>query len=229
MANVRTQVSGSTRRVLTKVVNGQRRVSCSCCEVGCCMYPASLLGEAYADDDLPDVANGLQKNTPPVDAGEYGLVYYGDPNAITFGNQIVYLDGAWKEVIDFAIGSANECLFPAFEDDFADTYTTVGIDEVEVTVVRKELCVWEGQVTVPNAFGSGLDLNYTNILVYSGGFANGPFEYFDEPYELGGLNKWILSVSVDPLGGSSVGIKTGTQNNPIGSYPDSQEVFSVSA
>jgi hypothetical protein len=208
MANIRTQVISSQRRIITKVISGQRRVSCSCCEEGeCCMYPASLLGEAYTDADLPDYANGLQKNTPPVDAGNYGLVYYGDPNAITFGNQIVYLDGAWKEVIDFSIDLANECLFPAFEDSFADTYTAIGYDGVEFPINRTSLCVWSG---------SSFDGFYTfSAVLYYGGGGLGGF--------LAGDNLiWNLGVSVrgGQSGDSSKGIKADPHNEPIGTYTD---------
>jgi hypothetical protein len=42
-------------RVLTKTVDGEVRVSCSCCaEAECCMYPALGYGDAYTYEDLPD-------------------------------------------------------------------------------------------------------------------------------------------------------------------------------
>jgi hypothetical protein len=46
-------------RVITKVVNGQTRISCECCEDDrpkgiCCMYPAAMLGITYEEDDLPE-------------------------------------------------------------------------------------------------------------------------------------------------------------------------------
>lgn len=57
MPTIRTTGSGSGRRIITKTVNGQRRVSCSCCEAPlCCMYPAEQLGVSYFGADLPDEA-----------------------------------------------------------------------------------------------------------------------------------------------------------------------------
>jgi hypothetical protein len=54
---IKTQLVEGQPRIITKVVNGQRRVSCSCCpsdDEGCCMYPADQLGVGYTLDDLPD-------------------------------------------------------------------------------------------------------------------------------------------------------------------------------
>jgi hypothetical protein len=54
MANIRTQLVSGQRRIITKIINNQRRVSCSCCEA-CCPYDANQLGIGYNEIDLPDV------------------------------------------------------------------------------------------------------------------------------------------------------------------------------
>jgi hypothetical protein len=42
VATIKTQISGGQRRILTKVVSGQRRVSCSCCCL-CQIFDAEIL------------------------------------------------------------------------------------------------------------------------------------------------------------------------------------------
>jgi hypothetical protein len=52
-----------------KVILKDGNVSCTCCE-GCCMYPASGLGDTYTEDDLPDDGGSgllIWYENPPVD------------------------------------------------------------------------------------------------------------------------------------------------------------------
>ena len=211
------------------------------------MYPAYEY-DAISDaglikhEDLPDVmfGGGTQYNKiQPVEIFETRYGVYLDPTSPNEENEgYIYWNSeggdfgpTWSA---FSEGGRN-CLVEDLElfwrDDFADTYTTIGFDGVEVTVVRKELCVWEGQVIIPNAFNSGLDLEFIHVLYYGNGFANGPFDYFQPPFELGNNLKWNLSVGIAtaPFIASAGGTNIGPQNDQIGTYQDpiSLETFFV--
>jgi hypothetical protein len=208
MAIIRTQLVGSERRIITKVVNGVRRVSCSCCEEPeCCMYPADRLGVGYAVEDLPDkikfVGGEFTKNNPP-------LVFTNDPNVLIYygfaseGVGIAGGEGLWRQFVDFGGTEGAGCLIgdiggSLFTDDFADTYM-VTHNTGSGTVSRTSLCVWEGE-----------DNNGCPLYL----------EYRDEgPSAL----KWVLNwtVFIDGIGCESgeAGPKESPQNSPVGTYTD---------
>jgi len=153
-----------TRRAVTKVVEGERLVSCTCCATAeCCMYPASELEGGYSENELPafvfGVAGVLAKTVPAEDVPGYGVVYYGDPLTVTFGHQIVYQDGAWKELFELAASEPFDCLFPTLEDLFADDYF-VETPTSDGIVTRQSLCVWTGT----DNYGCALSVVYDDTI-----------------------------------------------------------------
>ena len=80
MATIKTTGTGSALRVLTKTEGGVQRVSCSCCESFCCVFPASC------------------------GKGPQSVIHYGEelpersPVSLTYGdgfNGVELVDGQW--------------------------------------------------------------------------------------------------------------------------------------
>jgi len=220
MANVRTQVSGSTRRVLTKVVNGQRRVSCSCCEEPeCCMYSATALTNGiYRAEDLPDeivVSDGFSSWT----AQRQGTNFVAE-DAFASGEDIVIglFEGEWRLWVDagngpeFIIGDYSAvCLIntpfsefernPAIQDPFEDSYSvSYSTGEIPTTSVsRINLCQWRARITL-NGEPFTITLEYTDNPA-------------DEDYAA-----WTVNGDR----------KKETQNTPVGDYESDEAVWIVS-
>jgi hypothetical protein len=203
-------------RIITKVVNGERRVSCSCCpsDVECCPYPAQgLIDELYTAADLPDelktvvnVFGGL--GVISKDGNVYRYTFTSDDGPIAaiirVNPDIIFdLGAGWENVIEDTgseIGLPCACLFGVcsdfgVEDNFADTYTVYvnGIADVfdqTFSVVRRSLCVWSSDVDEGEPSGV--------ILT--------PPQSFSP--------KWVLLV------GGDAQAKDDPQNSPIGLYGD---------
>jgi hypothetical protein len=161
-------------RIITKVVNGQRRVSCSCCpsDVECCMYPAQGFYDGlYTEQDLPD-----EIYLPPFDLSAVDQSYVGEViqrNGTIYGpaqhptnQRIEFVEDSFGRPIwawytgDFVIFD-EDCLvseIPGFQgaqretmDLFADTYTVerrtetlTGPPDATFTITRESLCRWCG-------------------------------------------------------------------------------------
>jgi hypothetical protein len=165
MPTIKTQLVDGDRRIITKVVNGQRRVSCSCCEdVECCMYPAEAVESGLITfEDLPDeilTVNGFSlPKVGPLDASGLVpfpyLVYYGQ---LGEGVGIATGEGLWSNQTDFSGGFGSTvdlaCLFDGrfpkpessdwYVDNFADIYNFDTGEGTTGTVTRELLCVWRG-------------------------------------------------------------------------------------
>jgi hypothetical protein len=162
-------------RIITKVVNGQRRVSCSCCpsEEGCCMYPAqAFYDERYTEDDLPNtlIINPFDLNaTESVEVSRDGLIYgpyqffEGYSQQVTIFENFENVGPRWVlEQTGVGVLDDSPCLFQSFSngvevgpagitDAFADTYTVYvnGLADVfdeTFLVIRRSLCVWSSDV-----------------------------------------------------------------------------------
>lgn len=227
---IKTTGTGANRRIITKLVDGQRLVSCSCCEeeAGCCMYPADQLGIGYEAVDLPDeievynsdggVVNGpfiLNHNgdatygtlTPPPFTGHY--VYH-------FGEDWIYARaGGAGGTGCLMLGDYGETPTnsPANRgwtfDRFADTYNVYipydgGID-IEVT--RESLCRWYGTVVIGG-------LTYGATLYYNDGTG--------EIATLSPAHTWNISPFVTGGGIEILGTKTSQQGTPLGNYTATQ-------
>lgn len=147
------------RRAVTKLVEGERLVSCTCCgPTVCCMYPADQLGIGYAAADLPDTIDveGQIMGVPTRiivarNGSEYGPINQTTIGGIPFSTTLlVDFDSfdtlVWRFDNDF---SGDPCLFLAdnseqyvVEDTFEDTYEVTG--PVNGTVTRQSRCVWTG-------------------------------------------------------------------------------------
>ena len=215
---IKTTGEGANRRIITKLVDGQRRVSCSCCEEAvCCMYPADQLGVGYQEADLPDevritiAGTGGDSRIAARSGSEYSYGSYGGIANLKLGVD----DGAWVFIpnADNLSAYVQQCLVGeeaefAVEDTFADTYNISYSNPAtaSTTVTRESLCVWRGQTTV-TIFGNSTPL--TVVL-----------EYFNSP-DAGAQEdqlKWIVNGD----------IKIGTQNTPVGSYQSGDATWTVS-
>jgi hypothetical protein len=212
-------------RIITKVVNGQRRVSCSCCpSEGCCMYPAQALTDGlYTVADLPDelemyYSDGTNFDGPTIvlhnGDGTYGeLGEDGGANpAYIFKNT---LGDEWITTY-FQLDGAEVCLVKALEADdppslskinvwvfdrFADCYAITfpanyqGVGEPELTIIAQRDSLCQWQF---------LDLDSgSGILEYS------PETFrmeINAEFELDGFNYLYNE------------FKIGNQNKPDGSY-----------
>jgi len=203
------------------------RVSCSCCEAGCCMYPAAAVESGLITfEDLPDeilTPNGFSlPKVGPLDAsgltGIPYLVYYGQ---LEQGVGIATGEGLWSNQTDFSGGGGNtvesSCLFDGrfpkptssdwYVDNFEDSYTGQlfgGTEQIATsdpfTLFRVALCVWEG------------------TIVFSNGFTQlARLEYFGPPPNVvtsfvGWIYNGIGTKGTSPAGGET------TQNRPEGRY-----------
>lgn len=145
-----------------KVITKGGKVSCTCCETGCCMYPASLLGVSYTDDDLPDELLSerfgvfLRKLASPYENIYYnaGAPWYHYWTGDTW-QLVEFVDG------DAVIRSESPCLIgDGVVDQFEEQYTltlngtenfghicgTFSPDDTEVTLTRISQCVWAGEM-----------------------------------------------------------------------------------
>jgi hypothetical protein len=204
MAIIKTKLVNGDRRIITKVVGGQRRVSCSCCpsDVECCMYPAAQLGIGYSQDDLPDSVEVFDQ-TNTYTFTKNGSIY-------EFSNlSLRAIDGRWAPFADAdEIGDRSQaCLIAPNDtlrvtDFFADNYSITKeftTDERE----RVSLCVWGGSQGGYLAYYDGND-------------------DFIEFYYSGPPHKWIyIAGTLEPEEGGGVWEKDDPQNGPEGTYSPS--------
>jgi len=225
-------IKRSGNRIITKVVNGVRRVSCSCCEESeCCMYSSEAFRNGdLSFEDLPDKiffvnTQGQQFEINKVASPIYDDTTTGTPMTVYYGfvsDGIVLRGdgGGWGYWADFSPpDDLFECLITYYDgtasswpyaDDFADTYT-VTTPFSSGTVTRFALCNW-----------AGLDGNGCLLQLIYGGFGGDPET---EPAE--SALKWSVSFNKfeSPTEGQpevcieSYGrLKSGPQNSPVGTY-----------
>ena len=210
MATIKVQVDESgTRRVITKVVDGNRLVSCACCETVCCMYPADQLGVGYTADDLPDTidVSGQIMGVPTRiivsrNGSQYGPFNQSTSGGVTFTDTLLVdlnVSGnlAWLFNSD-AIG--DPCLFLAdnseqyvVDDTFEDFYTVEFLDGKQVVVNRETRCSWFGTATIDG-------FEYEASIGYN-----------DQTFQ------WEAGFSTTDIT-SGVNPKDGNQNTPVGTY-----------
>ena len=210
MATIKTIVDeAGVRRVITKLVDEERKVSCACCTpTVCCMYPAAELGVSYTEDDLPDTIDVLVNISTTADqrflmsrnGSEYGPV----ETTFTIGGTTITYDtyviveafGAQLEwFLLFIRQGTNEerlnaihpCLFDPPPEDIGfniieDTFedTYEVTGPVSGTVTRQSRCVWSGTGLTLSNYGYQWTVNGRN----KSGFQNTPVGSYADGYSV---------------------------------------------
>jgi hypothetical protein len=211
---IKTQVVDDEKRIITKVVDGKTRISCTCCaSAECCMYPADQLGILYTEDDLPDSIEAPIGFGPPGDPPPRGpWVRDGDRFTATFTTDDGEIE-AELSVLEFgwtfsnSLGFSANCLLPGSTelgmqtDFFPDELNREGAIGPAARVSQCQWCL-EGDELNDGAF----------TVIYFDGQAttdcNGRFFATSlTPHS------WYLA----PVG-DGLYRKTGNQNTPIGTY-----------
>ena len=206
---IRTQVTDNVRRVITKVVEEERRVSCSCCGGDeCCMYRAQDLADGlYTEEDLPDSLEGIineTRGTYTRNGEGYEATWLGDFGPFVARYEIQQdLDGSYRWQ---GLGASCACLFfcsdSGLTDYFPDELTrdAGGIGPA----VRISLCEWCLE-------GDELNVGAFTVVYFDGtprSDCNGRF--FPDTLT---PHRWYLA----PVGDGFYR-KTGDQNTPVGTY-----------
>lgn len=213
MAIIKTRLVDGHRRVVTKLANGQRRVSCSCCEVpDCCMYPANaLMNGLFSENDLPDELNGYIDNNLTIgtytrSGNGYEATFTGDDG--TFLQRVEpQLDGDGSYRWNDGWSSCACLLFCSdipFTDNFADGYNYDNEGQLGF-LERTSLCLWAG--------GS------RRLHYYAGNNATVEFYYNGPPH------RWLfIGADLQQEEGGGVWEKDDPQNGPAGTYSPSTNV-----
>jgi hypothetical protein len=208
MATIKTRFDNNQRRIVTKVVDGKQRVSCSCC-VECCLYDSPLEGSLFFDEDLPDEwfyqssSFLTTKQIEPIPGGY--VVYVWD---IPVQRQRLIKAGSlWQlqredALLGWVNGPTANCLNGLGRDNFDDllnyelTYTNPFGQVFSETgaLIRQNVCLWINPES--NLFFGGIEYNPELCL----------FRQF----------------------GSSAGlfcVKEPPQKSPLGTYVDTEGLF----
>jgi len=141
MATIKLQPSGA-------VVIKDGKVACGCCEVECCMYPATAFDGFYTANDLPDAVT-----VDGVNLNRSGTSYGNTTNG-------VILEGNFWAKYTNSVRSQRNCLIQGgVYDQFANSYTVapnIGDSASPTIVTRISLCVWRGT----DACGNFVYLSY---------------------------------------------------------------------
>jgi hypothetical protein len=162
-----------TRRAVTKLVEGERLVSCTCCtSEGCCPYPAEQLGIGYLEEDLPDTITFDPNFTADIGAAiqtatRSGEIYTtptytytiggntftktssvgrgleGDPGVDVWGVLRDGLDPENSNGCLFRVGDGDSLDNVEWRDDYLDTYE-VTTSGGTFEINRVSLCEWSG-------------------------------------------------------------------------------------
>ena len=147
MARIATTAVNGVTRIVTKVENGVRRASCSCCET-CCMYSAENYN-GFTFDPEEQLPNAITINGASYSRIGSG---YGDTT-----NGVFWNGEGWTKYINGASSQQNCLISSGIQDQFADQYLInssvilVGdLDDYEIVeegddflVTRVSLCRWE--------------------------------------------------------------------------------------
>jgi len=206
---IKTTGTGANRRIITKLIDGQCRVSCSCCSTVCRPYPADQLGVGYTEDDLPDTIDVLVNISTTADqrflmsrnGSEYGPVettFTIGATTITYDPYVIVetfvgeLNWFFLSIQQGGGGESLSSISPYLFDEFSSSEDIPNIindvfedtytvsGPVSGTVTRQSRCVWTG---------AGLTLSN-----------------YDYQWRVNGRNK------------------SGFQNTPVGSYADGYSV-----
>jgi hypothetical protein len=124
-----------------KIITKDGKVSCECCDVECCLYPAQALADGeYSANDLPDAVT--------VDGTSFSRsgTSYGNTT-----NGVILEENVWAKYRN-AARSTRACLIQGgVKDQFADTYIIdfpfFDFASQGNVVTRTSLGRWEGTAT----------------------------------------------------------------------------------
>jgi hypothetical protein len=207
METIKTQLIDGERRIITKIINEERKVSCSCCELGCCMYSANQFGTLFGAGDLPDILKVNWTNRFTNIINKTGSGYESGPITLTIVNNRWTLKDT--STTPETVRSVGQCLIRGdgnltegdnlVEDQFTDTYEvsyqeSINSQAVNVIVTRIALCVWQSEIF-------NIDQDTTRQIT---------MEYFDGTKFP--QHKWIIQNSF------LLWVKQPFQNSPVGIY-----------
>lgn len=196
-----------TRRAVTKLVEGERLVSCTCCTVEeCCAYPASGFGrDKWDNNDLPDT---LEINWAP----DYAATVVTKSGGSYTGNGLTLqiVSGSWVLSDDTDSTTVGICLLKGaggrVDDQWADSYTLDG-GGFTITVYRTSLCRWEA--SDDNYSSGGLVGTVSGLIEFDGNTSN------DEEK----LQRFEASIAYAfPGDGGAFGGLKDINNTPAGDY-----------
>ena len=177
-----------------KVLTKDGKVSCECCGVECCLYPAQALGDGdYSVNDLPDAVT--------VDGTSFNRSGTGYGNTT---NGVILEGNVWAKYSN-GVRSTRPCLIQGgVLDQFADTYTATATSGsasgLSQTLTRQSISEWFGD-DFPGQQETGINLFYMRCSIYN--------EFYPESE----WDAWWMTVGAeDPIK------KTDPQNSPIGTY-----------
>lgn len=143
MATIKRVETDGVTRIVTKVIDGVVKVSCTCCDepAFCCMYPFLGYNNFYTFEDLPNelfveggFAVGENSNFTKLAAPEVndiGVVIIYEAPSVNFPEPedfnekqfIGIYDGEWVTYAPFALDGAGECLIRSDENgDFLESW-----------------------------------------------------------------------------------------------------------
>ena len=123
-----------------KIITKNQKISCECCDGGCCKYPAGLLASgAYNASQLPTSINFYGISLP-----RQGSSYGTSENGI-------FLEGAIWAAYRNGVRSTREflvCEFGPIQDDFLDVYRAIvpfgNGGSSSALIYRQNNWLWEG-------------------------------------------------------------------------------------
>ena len=161
-----------------KVVIKDGKVSCGCCEIGCCMYPAAEIGGLITENDLP--------NEISISGSSFlrsGVAYGNTTNGIIAEDDVWarYSNGSRSERICLIGGAIQDLFLDSYQIDFqitAEGLMSVAWDgfcngtppsntTASLIVTRVERCLWLGEVLNAFNFPCGIS-NLRASIFYSG-------------------------------------------------------------
>jgi len=203
-----------------KLILKDGKVSCTCCEPDCCMYPANGLGDTYNADDLPDTVYAKWQSRIDGTMAKSGSGYESDTVVIRRNST----NTAWEfyDSDDDATRTIGNCLIrgdggltpgnDTVEDRFADCYEVNFGDNVlypppggpPYAMTRISLCEWS-RLHEEERFGERWTYTWT-------------LRFYPASQTFGFIYEQVQGEINDSFAESFT--KKGSNNSPAGDYED---------
>ena len=243
MATVKTQGG--------KVITKGGKVSCSCCETGCCMYPAQALGDGlYTVDDLPDSISvsldGSNFYTFEKDSEDGNFYSTQEINLFPAGNLRIALFDTGNEYDP--INSPEDFRYYWYlQEKNPDWSNAEGRGRLQCLIADADGLTIEDQFAdtytlTYNPPQGGIPIQIINngialresLCVWNAGECE-PGSFGASLFYSEFRNKFVVGLSeAIPEGGgfqceaAGIYVKTGNQNTPLGTYSNDFETITVS-